>query len=256
MSLQSERLVSQMQRLRLTHMVSCYESLAQEAAQKNLPYLDFLEQLLESENQAKYDRNVKLKTQWAHFPYKKGLDQFEFSFQPSIDEKKIRELASLAFLERKENVILLGPPGVGKTHLAIALGVEAIVAGFSVYFVTMQDLVTQLVRAREENRLKEKMAQLTKPKLLILDEIGYLGLDAFGATGLFQLVSERYERGSMILTSNKSYGDWGTIFADNVIASAVLDRLLHHSTTLNIKGESYRLKDKRKAGVLAKAATT
>jgi len=157
------------------------------------------------------------------------------------------------FLEHKENVLFLGPPGVGKTHLAIALGTEAIVAGYSVYFVTMQDLVAQLTRARAENKLKERMALLVKPKLLILDEIGYLSLDQFGATCLFELVSDRYERGSMILTSNKSYGDWGTIFADNVIASAILDRLLHHSTTINIKGESYRLKDKKKAGVLAKA---
>ena len=206
--------------------------------------------------QAKYNRNVKLKTQWAHFPYLKRLDQFDFGFQPSVDEKKIRELASLRFLDHKENVILLGPPGVGKTHLAIALGVEAILQGFSVYFITMQDLITQLTRARDENRLKEKITLLTKPKLLILDEIGYLGLDPFGATCLFQLVSDRYEHGSMILTSNKSYGDWGTIFQDNVIASAILDRLLHHSTTINIKGESYRLKDKKKAGVIAKAAGT
>jgi len=256
MSLQSERLLAHMQRLRLTHLGQCYEALAEEAAQKNLPYLDFLEKLLDAESQAKYDRNVKLKTQWAHFPYSKRLDQFDFSFQPSIDEKKIRELASLRFLEHKENVILLGPPGVGKTHLAIALGVEAILGGFSVYFITMQDLVAQLTRARDENRLKEKMALLTKPKLLVLDEIGYLGLDQFGATCLFQLVSDRYEHGSMILTSNKSYGDWGSIFQDNVIASAILDRLLHHSTTINIKGESYRLKDKRKAGVLAKTAVT
>jgi DNA replication protein DnaC len=169
MSLQSERIQAHFQRLRLTYGGQCYESLAEEAAQKNLPYLDFLERLLEAESQAKDERNVKLKMQWAHFPYSKRLDQFDFGFQPSVDEKKIRELASLRFLEHQENVILLGPPGVGKTHLAIALGVEAILHGFSVYFITMQDLVGQLVRSREENKLKEKMALLAKPKLLILD---------------------------------------------------------------------------------------
>lgn len=127
------------------------------------------EQALEAESQAKHTRNVRLKTQWAHFPYNKGLDQFNFDFQPSVDERKLRELAGLAFLERKENVLLLGPPGVGKTHLAIALGTEAIVAGNTVYFVTVQDLVQQFQRARDENKLKERMTLLVKPKLLILD---------------------------------------------------------------------------------------
>ena len=129
MSLQSERLLNHMLRLRLSYLPNCYEALAEEASTKNLPYLDFLEQALEAESQAKHTRNVRLKTQWAHFPYNKGLDQFDFDFQPSVDERKLRELAGLAFLERKENVLLLGPPGVGKTHLAIALGTEAIVAG-------------------------------------------------------------------------------------------------------------------------------
>ena len=139
MSLQSERLLNHMLRLRLTHLPNCFEDIAEEASAKNLPYLDFLEQALEAESQAKHSRNVRLKTQWAHFPYNKGLDQFDFAFQPSVDERKLRELASLAFLERKENVLLLGPPGVGKTHLGIALGTEAIVAGSSVYFVTVQE---------------------------------------------------------------------------------------------------------------------
>jgi hypothetical protein len=167
MSLQSERLLNHMLRLRLSHLPNCYEAIAEEASAKNLPYLDFLEQSLEAESQAKHSRNVRLKTQWAHFPYNKGLDQFDFAFQPSVDERKLRELASLAFLERKENVLLLGPPGVGKTHLAIALGTEAIVAGSSVYFVTIQDLVAQFQRARDENKLKERMSLLVKPKLLL-----------------------------------------------------------------------------------------
>jgi len=249
MSLQSERLDALMQRLGLADMAQSYAALSEQAAQKNLSYCDFLEQVLESEAHARLDRNIKLRTQMARFPDIKRLEQFDFKFPTSIDEKKIRELASLRFVERHENVCLLGPPGVGKTHLAVSLGMEAIRQGFSVYFITVPDLLERLVQAQAENRMLKKIAPLRLCRLLILDEIGYRILDQHATTCFFQLISERYERGSMILTSNKSYGEWGTIFQDNVVASAILDRVLHHSHTINIRGESYRLKDKRKAGV-------
>ncbi len=255
MSLQSERLELLFERLGLADMAQSYQRLAEQAAEKNLPYCDFLEQILESEYHARQERNIKVRTQLASVPALKRLEQFDFRFPTSIDEKKVRELASLRFLERHENALFLGPPGEGKTHLAVSLGMEAIRQGFSVYFISLPELLERLVEAQAENRLRRKMAHLRKCRLLILDEIGYRTLDRQATTCLFQLISERYERGSMILTSNKSYGEWGAIFhQDNVIASAILDRLLHHSHTINIKGDSYRLKDKRKAGVWTQSA--
>ena len=192
----------------------------------------------------------------ARFPWIKTLDQFDFSFQLSIDKKVIRELSTLAFVDRAENVIILGPPGVGKTHLAIALGVKAVEAGHKVLFLTLESMITRLTRARIENRSDRQLQQFVYPKVLIIDEMGYLPMNREEAGMLFRLLNRRYEKVSLIITSNKSFVDWGELFNDQVLATAILDRLLHHCTTINIKGESYRLKEKRKAGLVGSVPKT
>jgi DNA replication protein DnaC len=210
--------------------------------------LEFLDNLLAEEMLAKHDRFIQTRTRLAHLPFRKTLDQFDFAFQPSIDERRMRDLATLRFVEHQENLVFLGPPGVGKTHLAVALGLEAIKQRYTVYFITAHDLVQTLLTAHMTNTIKQKMKMFIKPDLLIIDEIGYRKMDETAAHFFFQIVSERYERGSILLTSNKTFGAWGDIFGDTVLATAILDRLLHHSSTVNIKGESYRIKEKKKAG--------
>lgn len=251
-ALQLERIVEQMQRLRLGRSAAKIESILGEAARRELSYSDFLEELLSGELSEKHERNTAVRISMAHFPFRKTIESFDFKFQPSLDAKVIRELASGHFITNAENVLLLGPPGVGKSHLAVALGMKACTLGYRTLFVSAASLVSSLSRAHQEGRLEEKLKTLVYPKLLIIDEIGYLPLDRLGANLIFQLVSRRYERGSIILTSNQSLTGWGEVFGDPIIATAILDRLLHHATTINIKGESYRLKEKRKAGLLAR----
>jgi DNA replication protein DnaC len=245
-----ERLQGALNGLGLKAIEARLEGLLEQAAKKDPSYADFLDHLLGCEVEARRSRYLRARLQLAHLPFLKTFDQFEFGFQPSIDERQIRELRTLRFIHEASNVIFLGPPGVGKTHLSVALAEAAIQAGFGAYFITAHDLVHDLGRAYREGRLDRRMRVYLAPKVLIIDEMGYLPLDELGATIFFQLVSARYERGSIILTSNKSYGDWGSIFGDPIIATAILDRLLHHSTTINIRGESYRLKDRRRAGLL------
>lgn len=245
-----ECIQTSLQSLGLKAIEARLENLLEQASKKEPSYADFLDELLACEVDARRTRYLRARLQLAHLPFVKNFDQFEFAFQPSIDERQIRELRTLRFIHEASNVIFLGPPGVGKTHLSVSLAEAAIQAGFGAYFMTAHDLVHDLGRAYREGRLDRRMRVYLAPKVLIIDEMGYLPLDDLGATIFFQLVSARYERGSIILTSNKSYGDWESIFGDQIIATAILDRLLHHSTTINIRGESYRLKDRRRAGLL------
>jgi DNA replication protein DnaC len=244
-----ERVMRALGKLKLTSLAVAFERLAEQAARDHWTYLVFLDCLLEAEVAARSERDVAMKTKLAHFPFLKTLDQFDFTAQPSINERHVKELATSRFVAHAENVLLLGPPGVGKTHLAIALGAAAIANGVSVYFLTVAELLDMVARDAKAGRLNQRLQLLGKPKLLILDEMGYFPLDPLAARFLFQLVSRRYTKGSMIITSNKSYGEWGEVVADQVLASAILDRLLHVSTTINIRGQSYRLREKRQAGV-------
>jgi len=250
---QMERFQDQLQRLRLFKIRERLEAVLQEATAKDLSYADFLDQLLTEEITSKTAKHVTMRTSLARFPFVKTLDGFDFGYQPSLDKKQIQTLAGCQFVEYGENVIILGPPGVGKTHLAVGLGLKAIEHGYRVLFTSAAAMVTSLSRAMAEGRLEDRLKVYTVPRLLIIDEIGYLPIDRTGANLFFQLISRRYERGPMILTSNQSFGSWDDVFGDRVIATAILDRLLHHAITVNIRGNSYRLKDKLKAGLVKPA---
>lgn len=227
------------------------DSIAQQAAAQGWSYSHFLGRLLEPELAARKQRVIETNLRFAGLPYLKRMEDFDFSFQPAIDKTLLEELATGRFLAEGRNVLFLGPPGVGKTHLAIALGVIAAELGNRLYFTSALELARKLATAYQQNRLAHAMKVLLTPKLLIIDEVGYLGLDSTQANLLFQVICNRYERNlSIILTSNKAFADWAHIFAnDPVMASAALDRLLHRSTVINIKGQSYRLKEKRQAGL-------
>ena len=248
-----EKLNTNLRKLELLQLERRLDALIEEKDFSKKTFKEQLSIVLEEELVFRQERAIRMRLKLAKFPIIKSIDGFDFSFQPDLDKEAILSLFSLSFVTEKENIILIGPSGVGKTHLAISLGVASCQGGYTCYFSTFQNLMETLRKAEEQNRLRRKLLTYSKPHVLIIDELGYLPLNRNDANLFFQLVSTRYENGSIILTSNKSYIDWGELFPDEGIASAVLDRLLHYSKTVKINGQSYRLAMKRKMGLFEKS---
>jgi DNA replication protein DnaC len=238
------QLDQQLRYLKLDYILDHYDSLTKLAAQKQWSYLDFLSELICAQSLQRQDRATQRRISLARFPQIKTLEQFQWSWPHKINQQHVQNPFSLKFIQDKSNVVLLGGVGLGKTHIATALGYQACLDGYSVLFATAIDTINSLVAAQSTGRLKHELNKYLKPDLLILDELGYLPIDKTGSDMLFQIISHRYEQGSLIITTNRAFKNWPEIFNnDSTLTSALLDRLLHHTQTVVIEGKSYRMKD-------------
>jgi DNA replication protein DnaC len=237
-----ERIRRHLVALRMPRALETLDHLVQQIERGQIGTVEAIETLLAEELTVRESRRIKAALQMARLGTIKTLSGFDFAFQPSLDRNRILALAQLDFIDRHEVVHLIGQSGTGKSHLAVALGVEAVRAGRSVYFSPLADIIDNLARADREGRLRERIRYLCRAQLLIIDEIGYLSVGAGAGNLFFQLVNARYERGAMILTSNRGFAEWGEVFGNAVVATALLDRLLHHSVVVHIEGASYRLR--------------
>ena len=218
------------------------------AKDKSLSYQEFLELLLEDEENNRRENSYKKRYSRAKLPCQKRIEDFDFSFQPSIDRRVINDFATCQFIGQKKNIIFLGEPGVGKSHLSVAIAIKALLKGHRVLFTQVSEMLQALHQSKADNSYYKKLDYYIKPELLVLDELGFKKIPNYSADDFFEVISKRYEKGSVIITTNKSFEEWGDIFADNILASAIIDRVVHHSTVVKVNGKSYRTKDIKKEG--------
>jgi len=240
-----DRIESNLTRLRLPKIREILELVLKAAEKQDKSHLSFLDELLEEEVAAKEQRRIETALKISGLPFIKSIDEFDFTFQPRLNRQKVMSLFDLTFLQQKGNVIFLGPPGVGKTHLAVSLALKACQFGMSIYFTNMEDLIKKLRKDHESGR-PGKGRSYYKSSLVVVDEVGYTPINREECNLFFRFIANRYEKASTVITSNKAFSDWTELFHDPIIVTAVLDRLLHHSVVINIKGNSYRLRGKRK----------
>ena len=238
-----DRIESNLSRLRLPRIREILQGVMKKAEEQGKSYLSFLDDLLEEEVAQKEQRRIETTLKISGLPFIKSIDEFDFTFQPKLDRQKVMSLFDLTFIRQNGNIIFLGPPGVGKTHLAVSLALKACQAGISIYFTTMEDLIKKLRKDHEAGR-PGKGRGYYKSSLVIVDEVGYTPINREECNLFFRFVANRYEKASTIITSNKAFSDWTELFHDPVVVTAILDRLLHHSTVINIRGNSYRLMGK------------
>lgn len=238
------RLINNLSILKMDKLVSYMPVFLDYLKDKDISFIDALVELTEKEIEFRDERAMKSNIQVAAFPFRKEIKDYDFSFQPSVSKKQIMDIASLRFLETNKNILFVGSSGVGKTHLAVSIGIEAAKKRYSTYFINCQSLIEKLNKSLYENKFEQKLRHYASYRLLIIDEIGYLPVDKQGANLFFQLIARRYEKKSTIITTNQTFSKWGEVFSDNTLANAILDRLIHHSEIVKITGKSYRIQNK------------
>ena len=239
-------ILSRLKQFKLSGIIKTLDTRNEQAIKEELSYMEFLELLLSDEFSNRQNNSIKKRLAKAKFPQHKTLEEYQFSYQPTVNKRFIYNLATCEFVRKKENVAFIGPPGTGKTHLSIALGIKAISQGYNVLFTTVNEMLEELYISRADNSFKQKLKYYTKPDLLILDELALKRLNENSVDDFYAVISKRYEESSTIITSNKGFDEWGRIFYDPVLATAILDRFVHHCHFVVIKGESYRMKQQEK----------